>query len=202
MKFAAITSALLLAVAATSAHAADYNKAGSFAVGAGLHNVEVDSVSGSRVGDSLRPSASVEYFVRDNLGVELFVTAPTKHSVGEAGFGRFASIEAVQPTLSVKYHFDTNSNFSPFVGLGAAYTNFSAERFNDDSGLAGVPASLRSTWSPAATVGLDYRFGERSALRADVRYTDGDTRASVAGFDLGKVKYDSLSYGVSYVYQF
>lgn len=201
MKLAAISTALVLALAASSASASDFNMAGTWSVGVGVHNVDVDTERGTRVSDSARPSASVEYFVMDNLGVELFMTAPTKHHIGDE-FGRVASTKIFQPTLSVKYHFDTNSNFSPFVGLGAAYTNFSATRFNRDSGLDFVPASLDSTWSPAATVGVDYRFNANAAIRADVRYTNGDARVRLFDLDAGKAKYDSLSYGVSYVHQF
>lgn len=202
MKLAAISTALMLAFAASSASAGDFNKSGTWSVSAGVHNVDVDSERGSRVEDSTRGSASVEYFVLDNVGVELFMTAPTKHHIGADGFGRVASTKVFQPTVSVKYHFDTNTNWSPFVGLGAAYTNFSSERFNAASGLDFVPASLDSTWSPAATVGVDYRFGANSAVRADLRYTDGNSRVRVDGFDLGRTKYDTLSYGVSYVHQF
>lgn len=200
----ALISALLLAALAPVAQADDFNRAGTWSVGVGAHQVDPDADRGTSLSNSVRPSISGEYFFRDNWGVALDIVAPSKHDIGADGFGRVASTKAFMPTASVKYHFDTNSKFKPYVGLGVAYVDFSDTHFDDaNTGLGDVGVKLDDRFAPAATVGLDYRLGERGAIRADVRYVDvRSPRVRVEGVDAGRMGFDSLVYGVQYVHQF
>lgn len=198
-----IASALLLALAAPVAQADDFNKAGNWSVGAGVHHVDPDAERGTSISESTRASVSGEYFFRDNWGVALDMTAPSKHDFNIDGFGRFASAKAFMPTVSVKYHFDTQGNWKPFVGLGAAHVSFSDDEIDPAVAAPGtIDLDVRSRWAPAASVGVDYRIGQNSAIRADVRYVDVNPRVRVNGVDVGRVKFDPLVYGVQYVHQF
>lgn len=198
-----IVSALFLALAAPVAQADDFNKAGTWSVGAGAHHVDPDAERGTSISGSTRASVSGEYFFRDNWGVALDMTAPSKHDFNIDGFGRFASAKAFMPTVSVKYHFDTQGNWKPFVGLGAAHVNFSDDDIDPAVAAPGtIDLDVRSRWAPAASVGVDYRIGQNSAIRADVRYVDVNPRVRVNGVDAGRVKFDPLVYGVQYVHQF
>ena len=198
-----IASALLLALAAPVAQADDFNKAGTWSVGAGVHHVDPDAERGTSISGSTRASVSGEYFFRDNWGVALDMTAPSKHDFNIDGFGRFASAKAFMPTVSVKYHFDTQGNWKPFVGLGAAHVSFSDDEIDPAVAAPGtIDLDVRSRWAPVASVGVDYRIGQNSAIRADVRYVDVNPRVRANGADAGRVKFDPLVYGVQYVHQF
>lgn len=199
----ALASSLLLAALAPVAQADDFNRAGTWSVGVGAHQVDPDTDRGASFSNSVRPSISGEYFFRDNWGVALDVVAPSKHDIGADGFGRVASTKVFMPTASVKYHFETNSKFRPYVGLGVAYVDFSDTHFDANTGLGGLGVKISDRFAPAATVGLDYRVGQNGAIRADVRYVDvRSPRVRVAGVDAGRLEFDSLVYGVQYVHQF
>lgn len=205
MKFA--VSALVLAMAVPfAAQADDFNSAGTWSVGAGVHHTDAQADRGVSISESTRLSVSGEYFVRDNLGVELFMAAPAKHHVRVGGFD-LGSTKAFTPTLSVKYHFDKIGKydlgkFSPYVGLGVAYVDYSKTRFAADTGLDGLSVRAKNEWAPAANLGVDYRLTDRSAIRADVRYIDVDPSFRVEGERVGRASHDPLSYGVHYVHQF
>ena len=52
----------------------DFNKAGTWSVGAGVHHVDPDAERGTSISGSTRASVSGEYFFRDNWGVALDLT--------------------------------------------------------------------------------------------------------------------------------
>jgi outer membrane protein len=200
-----LSSALLLAAALAlpaAAQAGEFNSAGTWSVGVGAHQTNPDSDSDISASSSTRASVSGEYFVRDNLGVELFLSAPTKHGLSADGFGHFANTKLVMPMALAKYHFDGMGAWSPYVGLGVAYADFRSTGFTFDSGLSSLDMDLQDEWAPVANVGVDYKINDRSAIRADVRYVDLSPNVRVAGMPAGKQKLDPMIYGVSYVRQF
>ena len=83
-----ILSLTLLAATALSAAPALAQQAGDITLGFGLHQVIPRSDNGTLsgglnvdIGNSTRPTFTAEYFVRDNLGIELLAALPFKHSV-------------------------------------------------------------------------------------------------------------------------
>jgi outer membrane protein len=86
------------------------------------------------------------------------------------------------------------------VGAGLNYTVFFSEKTK--GALAGTDLDLRNSWGLAAHAGLDFKVGERGALRVDVRWADIDTDVKVNGANLGKVNVDPLVYGAAYVWKF
>ena len=68
----------------------------------------------------------------------------------------------------------------------------------------GVRAELEldASWGLAAHAGVDFKIGDKGAIRVDARWIDIDTDVSVEGEKLGTVNIDPLVYGVAYVFSF
>lgn len=206
-KIAPIAAALAALLAATPALA---QSKGDFTVGIGVHNVapksnNADLGGGARieVGDSVRPTITGEYFIADNLGIELIAALPFQHDIdiaGPAGKVNGGSTKHLPPTLSLQYHFGApDAKIKPFVGAGVNYTWFFGE---DTTGpLAGTKLSLDNSWGAALHAGIDFKVGN-GAIRIDARKIDIDTDATLNGAKLGTVNIDPMVYGAAYLMKF
>ncbi|PJJ99664.1 hypothetical protein CO611_04110 [Lysobacteraceae bacterium NML03-0222] len=178
---------------------------GDFTVGFGVHQVAPKSNNGKLinnsvavdVGNSLRPTITGEYFVADNLGVEIIAALPFSHEISLAGV-RAGSTKHLPPTLSLQYHFGaTDAKVKPFLGAGVNYTYFYGEGLDN-----GAKLDLKNSWGAAAHAGIDFALHERGAFRVDVRWIDIDSKVRVGGANVGTVNIDPLVYGASYVLKF
>ena len=203
-KLAPIAAAIALVVAAP----AMAQSKGDFTVGIGVHNVAPKSDNGTlagtldvEVGDSVRPTVTGEYFVADNLGIELIAAFPFKHDIDIKGLGRVGSTKHLPPTLSVQYHFGaTDAKIKPFLGAGVNYTWFFSE---DTTGaLAGNELRLDNSWGLAAHGGIDFALSPKSAIRVDVRWIDIDSEVRLNQAKIGTANIDPLVYGAAYVMKF
>ena len=194
-----------LAVAAAPAFA---QSAGDWTLGLGVHQVDPKSDNGKLAGGTLplsidsdaRPSVTFEYFVRDNLGIEVLGALPFKHEIAVKGVGKVGETKQLPPTFTLQYHFNSKGKVSPLLGVGLNYTTFFSE---DTTGaLAGTSLKLDDSWGLAAHAGLDFKVGDRGAVRVDVRWADIDTKVKVDGASVGTANIDPLVYGVAYVHQF
>lgn len=147
------------------------------------------------MGTSARPTITAEYFLRQNLGIELLAALPFKHSVSLGG-ANIGTVKQLPPVISVQYHFANKTAFTPFVGLGLNYTTF----FQEDSPLGDL--KLKDSFGLAAHVGVDWAINDKAALRVDARWADIDSKATLNGAAIGTAKIDPLVYGVSYVIKF
>lgn len=155
---------------------------------------------GLRADDNARPTLTFEYFVADNVGIEVLAAWPFEHDIELQGVGKVGKTKHLPPTVSLQYHFTNKSTMTPFVGLGINYTTFW-----DDEGtgpLAGVPISLDDSWGVAAHAGVDFAVSDTAAIRTDVRWINIETDANVGGAEIGKVTIDPWVFGVSYVMKF
>jgi len=83
-------------------------------------------------------------------------------------------------------HFETGSNFHPYIGAGVNYTHFFDE---DTSGaLDGLDLDLDDSWGLAGEIGLDYDLGNDWLISGQVWYIDIDTEAKLEG--VGKFDVD------------
>ena len=177
-------------------------EAGSLTLGFGLGAVmpkdNNGDLAGARadIGNNIRPTLTLEYFIRDNIGIELLAAAPFKHSISLAGSGEIGETKHLPPTLSVNWHIPTGGALTPFVGLGINYTKFFEER----SGLGQL--KIKDSFGLAATIGVDYAISEKAALRADLRYIDIDSDVYLDGAHIGKTSVDPLVTSISYVMKF
>lgn len=181
--------------------------AGDMTLGLGLGWVEPKGDTGTLAGGletsvegAGRPTVTFEYFIKDNIGVEVLGALPFQHDISIAGLGVVGKTKHLPPVVSVQYHFPTQSKLTPFVGLGVNYTAFFDEEAT--GALAGSDLDLHDSWGLAGHIGLDYAISEKAALRADLRYIDIDSDVYLNGSKIGTVNIDPVVAGVSYVMKF
>jgi outer membrane protein len=175
--------------------------AGDMTLGFGLGYVDPKSDNGivaggpTTIGTNTRPTITFEYFIRDNIGIEVLGALPFKHDISIAG-AHIGETKHLPPTVSINYHIPTGGPLTPFVGVGLNYTTF----FEDRSPLGEL--EIDDSFGLAAHVGLDYALSAKSALRMDLRYIDIDADVNLDGVKIGEVEIDPLVAGVSYVMKF
>jgi outer membrane protein len=203
-RIAPLALALALAGLASPAFA---QQAGEWTISVGAHQVNPKSDNGSLAGGTVpievdsdvRPTITAEYFIRDNLGIEVLAAWPFEHDINVPGVGRVGSTKHLPPTVSLQYHFGQGT-VKPFIGAGINYTRFFS---TETTGvLAGTDLELDDSIGLAAHVGIDFEVGERGSIRVDARWMDIDTDAKINGVDVGTVEIDPLVYGVAYVFKF
>ena len=198
-KFAILT--LSTALVALSAPAFAQSQ-GDWTVGVGVGYVDPKSDNGTLAGFStevdsdVRPIFTVEYFIRDNLGIELLAATPFEHDVTLGGSVDAGSVKHLPPTLSLNYHFPTNSAWKPYVGAGLNYTTF----FDEESPLGDL--KVDDSFGVALQAGLDYMVSDAGAVRLNVRWIDIDSDVSLNGTDIGTVEIDPWVFAASYVHRF
>ncbi len=198
----------VLALAVSAAAPAMAQSKGDWTIGAGVHQVAPKSDNGSLaggtlavdVGNDVKPTITGEYFIADNLGIEVLAALPFKHDINIAGLGRVGSTKHLPPVVSLQYHFNSAGKVSPFIGAGLNYTTFFSE--STGGALAGSKLKLDDSFGLAAHVGLDFNISPKAAIRVDARWADIDTDVRLDGAKLGTVNIDPLVYGASYVVRF
>ena len=190
-----------LIFASLSATGASAQSQGDITLGFGIGSVIPASNNGTLAGgsadvaNSVRPTITVEYFIRDNLGIELLASAPFEHDISING--AFAgSTRQLPPTISLNYHFPTQSAFKPYVGAGINYTTF----FKEESALGVL--ELDDSVGLSLQVGLDYVLANGNAWRTNLRWFDIDSDASLNGVDIGTAEIDPYALNFAYVVKF
>jgi len=205
---------LLLAMSAAVIPPALAHSAGDWTVGVGVHVVDPKSRAGhldatalglgplpqTRVDSDVRPTITAEYFLADNLGLEILASLPFHHTIDIDGVGRVGSTRQLPPTVSLQYHFASPSKVTPFVGLGVNYTRFFHERAQ--GALEGTRLDLDASWGLAVHAGVDIALTPKYALRVDARYIDISTDVHVNGNTLGKADINPMVYGAALVVKF
>lgn len=212
MKKTLLLSSLLVAACSCAVPVLAQSK-GDWTLGVGVHQVNPKSGNGALDGSALelgrlptsvdsdvKPTLTAEYFIADNLGIEVLAALPFKHAISIDGVGTVGETKQLPPVVSLQYHFNSTGKVSPFVGAGINYTTFFSEKTS--GALAGTDLKLGNSWGLAAHAGLDFKVGERGALRVDVRWADIDTKVKVNGASLGSVNIDPLVYGAAYLWKF
>lgn len=206
-----IPRTLLAAALALAAAPAFAQSAGSVTFGIGAHQVAPKSDNGTLtatplgnlkmdVGNNARPTITAEYFIKDNLGVEVLAALPFQHDIDVAGVGKVGSTKHLPPTVSLQYHFG-KGKIRPFVGAGLNYTRFFSTK--TEGAIAGTKLRLSDSWGLAGHVGVDFQVGAKGSIRVDYRKIDIDTKAKLNGANLGTrntVNIDPSVYGIAYVF--
>jgi outer membrane protein len=196
-------AAALVAVAPPAAHA-DTND--NWVVRFGAHVVDPKSNNGTLAGaratvdSSVRPSASLEYMITPNLGVDLLAAWPFEHDVKLSGLGKVAQTKQLPPTVGLNYHFMPNNSWSPFLGLGLNYTNFFDTK--GAGALNGASVSIENSWGVAAHAGVDFNINPKWLITADVRWINIKSDVKVAGAKVGTATINPFVYGLSVGYRF
>lgn len=146
-----------------------------------------------------KPTASIEYLITPNWGVEALAALPFQHEVKLDG-QKAASTKQLPPVIGVNYHFLPDATVSPFLGAGVNYTYFF-----DTKGkglLQGDHVSVDNSWGAAAHAGVDVKLSSRWLLTADVRWINIKGDVHVDGVDVGTAKINPWVYGLSFGYRF
>lgn len=176
-------------------------EAGQFTIGLGVGLVQPKDDNGivaggtTEIGNSTRPTVTFEYFLRDNLGLEVLAATPFKHDI-RIGGSSIGSTKQLPPTVSLNWHFPTGGAITPFVGVGLNYTTF----FEDRSPLGDL--KIKDSWGLAAHLGADFAVNDKAAVRLDLRYIDINSDVYLNGTKVGEVEVNPLVAGVSYVLTF
>ena len=148
------TLATMVLAALISAPSAFAYEAGDILVRAGLttvapnddsSNVNVDALGGNvgmgvEVDSNTQIGLNLVYMLNSNWGVEVLAATPFSHEVTlidtadnglGLGDGKLAEVTHLPPTVSAVYFFDTQSAFTPYVGVGVNYTIFFDEEFTN-----------------------------------------------------------------------
>jgi outer membrane protein len=168
-------------------------EAGDFIARAGWAHVAPDTDSdefsnfpGAKadVDDTDSLGLTFSYLFTDNIGVGILAAYPFETDI--EGDGTISAVEKVgdtkflPPTVTLQYHFNTGSNFHPYIGAGINYTYFWDEDTSDapfnDSDL-----DLDNSWGFAGEVGLDYTFKNDYLVSAQVWYINIETEADSSG---------------------
>lgn len=193
--------AILALAAAMVGGAAAAQSAGEWTLGIGAGYLNPKSNNGTLAGgpasidDDTRPIFTAEYFVWDNIGIELLAATPFSHDINIGG-GYAGTTRHLPPTLSVNYHFDTGSKWKPYAGIGLNYTMF----FEESSPLGQL--ELDDSFGVSVQAGLDYQITDRGAMRLNVRWFDINSDATLNGAPIGEADIDPILVGLSYVHQF
>lgn len=175
-----------------------------------LTNETLDSISaggapvlgaGIDITNDTTLSFDVSYFLNSSLAVNFFGGLPA--NAGLSGRGTLAGLPIGETDygpaiLSLQYHFETGSSFSPYVGGGVARI-----LFLDEQGNALTNLDVKDTWAPALQVGMRYQVSENWFANADIRYApfEADFSGTLGGAPAqGKVSVDPtiLNLGVAY----
>ncbi|QFT99460.1 Outer membrane protein W precursor [Roseovarius sp. THAF8] len=199
-------TALALAALVAGAAPALAQERGDVSLGIGLAGVIPESGNGVLAGptpisvdNGYSLQLTGEYFIANNLGVELLAAWPFAHDVDTGGV-KIGEVKHLPPTLSLQYHFTNKGNITPFIGAGINYTTFTESKAVGP--LAGNDLDLDDSWGLALHAGLDYRVSDKGALRTDVRWMNIESDVKLNGVDIGKAKINPWVFGVSYVHTF
>ncbi len=132
---------------------------------------------GVDIGDQYVPELDISYFFNKNVAVEL-ILAVTPHDVDAVnvtvpGALTNATVDLgdvwlLPPTLTLQYHFDTGTQFKPYVGAGINATLF----FDEDAGPVADGIDYDPSIGGALQVGFDYDLDGQPggwAFNADVK---------------------------------
>ena len=202
-----LLSAFALAAASLAAPAMAQSK-GDWTIGAGVGYVTPKSDNGALaggtlavdVGNDVQPTITGEYFIADNIGIEVLAATPFRHAINIDGLGQVGTTKHLPPVVSLQYHFPTAGKIKPFVGAGVNFTTF----FNESTrgALEGSDLKLANSWGMAAHAGVDVKLSDKGSLRVDARWADIDTDVKLDGAKIGTVNIDPMVYGVSWIQAF
>jgi outer membrane protein len=166
-----------------------------------LRAVSLDSANKDDTGLDLSinskviPELDISYFFTPEIAAELVLTYPQKHDV-KAGGTVIGSLKHLPPTVLLQYHVTGLKGFTPYLGAGVNFTQFSAVELP-----AGVDIDRHSV-GLALQAGVDIPLQGRLSLNIDVKKVQISTDVSAGGTQLGTFKVDPLLVGVGLGWRF
>ncbi len=167
----------------------------------------------SDVSSASQVSGGITYMYTDNFSVDVPLALPFTHKLigagALAGAGQIGEVQALPLTVFFQYRFmEADSQFRPYVGMGATYAYF----FNEKGGAAltamtnpGGPTTtikVDSKFTVTPQIGLTYAISDK--LFVDVFYSKSmlKTRNTVSTGQTLDITLDPASYGITIGTQF
>jgi len=217
MKMKPLAAALAVATLALGAAGAAQAADTGFVVKLGIADVVPKSDNGTLntplgaftadVGNSVRPSITIEYMFTPNLGVEVLGAWPFRNDVKLKGVGKVGQVDVLPPTVSLQWHFLPQAVVSPFVGVGVNYAFMYHERTKGLLRDLDTNLAVKNSWGVAAHVGVDFNFNKNWLMTIDARWIQMKNKVYLdipndQRYSLGSVKVDPMVYGVAVGYRF
>ncbi|MDJ0711340.1 MAG: OmpW family outer membrane protein [Woeseiaceae bacterium] len=171
-------------------------------VGAGMVDPKSDNSPVANVDSGTSLVVNGTYFFTPNVGFEVLAAWPFSHDVKLAADGtKVGETKHLPPTFSLQYHFTTETNFRPYVGLGLNYTTFFDEETT--GALAGTSLSLDDSFGVAAQVGADFDVSDNMFMNVDIRWINIETEADIPEVPLNfDVEIDPMVYSITLGWKF
>ena len=154
--------------------------------------------AGFKVKDADTAGLALDYFVNDNVSLEMVLGVPPKmklsgvgkvNLVGNLGvnlgdYDNIASTRAYTPTFLAKYQFGTvDSKIRPYIGGGIMYAHFSDIKTDPNIKMpmnAQIQkVSVSDAIAPVVVAGVDYNFTKDWFATASVSYAHLSTDATL-----------------------
>ena len=125
--------------------------------------------------NQVMPELTFEYFVTDNISLDLIATS-TRHEVSAEGgaLGAHSKLDVgsawvLPPTVTVAWHFRPHKRLNPYVGVGGTFMWF--HNMNANVGAVGAGGKLNSgfTGGPSINAGVDYQLVGNWFFNFDVK---------------------------------
>lgn len=149
-----------------------------------------------KVSDKFMPEIDVAYHFTPAWSAELVLTIPQRHTVSSGGVG-LGSFRHLPPSLLLKYTFNAEGAFRPYLGGGLNATLI----WSTD--LAGGALTLdRWSFGPVGQAGFDFRLTDRLCLNADVKRMMIRTDVKSGGVKVTEARLDPWLYTIGLRYRF
>lgn len=160
--------------------------------------------AGFKVKDADTLGLALDYYVNDNVSLEMVLGAPPKMKlagvgkavlvpgIGNSGglavnpgdYDNIASTRAYTPTFLAKYQFGTvDSKIRPYLGTGVMYAHFSDIKTDPNialpMGAKITNISVDDAIAPVVVVGIDYNINKEWFTTASVSYAHLSTDATL-----------------------
>ena len=170
-------------------------------------NSVYDGDAGFEIDDADTGGLLFDYYVNDNVVLELVAGVPPKMEIDGKGIilkeaggvnlgsvGKVGEVDAYTPVVLGKYQFGTvDSKFRPYVGAGIMYAHFSDfkleggvnEKIANSNAVTKLiqpevrNVEIKDAVAPVVTVGADYNFNKDWFATASVTYAQLDTKATL-----------------------
>jgi outer membrane protein len=150
------------------------------------------------------PDIDFEYAVTPNVGVELLLTIPQKHTVvakttilgNNVALG---TVTHLPPTLTGKYYFLTDT-FRPYVGAGLNFTWFTSSHLAIPT--VGALTTDSTSIGPALQAGFDVTLSDNWSLSVDAKRVWISTDVKYKGAKVTGVDVDPWILGIGVGYRF
>lgn len=172
-----------------------------------LANIQANNPdAGFEVQNADTAGLMLDYFVNDNVSLELTLGAPPEMELAGKGsikvnghtvvdlnkFDKAATTDAYTPTLSARYHFGSiNNKIRPYVGAGLMYAHFSNVETDPaiNDALKASPigpfkpelgkVKVDDAFAPVAILGADFNINKNWYATASVSYAHLTTKAKL-----------------------